>query len=801
MVTAIAFMLGVPAESAGGSVQVTVQPQTAEADFADLVAGLERHEGFLPYYVDSASDRIYLEIERFDEEFLYITALSAGGMNTGMWWSHWPWTRPTAALVHFEHRGSQVVLIERDGAFLPAGDDDPLGQSVQWAFSPSVVAALPVIAEEAGRVLVDAKDFFLRDAVDVGAHLGSAVGGSARLERQRSRIHAESSRAIADNTEIEALLTFELAGASNGREAWSAIGSSVSVRQRHSLLRLPTAGFLPRKHDTRLGFLFPVRRLDFSRSPTEGYENRWINKWRLEKKDPLASVSEPVEPIVFWVDPAVPARYRDALTYGVAYWRKALREAGFENAIRLEDLPEHADPMDLRYQVVVRWSPAPGVESSYTAWVSDPRTGEIIKSVVYLDAYHDQVNLNRFAALIPALGEAHPTAEEYLAARRRHIVAHEMGHALAGLEHNDIRPSAIGFPAPQVYPARDGTVRLELSQAFHTEVTAYDRWVMRYAYSPTEELSQIVDEGIRAGLLSITDYEVGSSPLTTGRLVGQDRVAELGRAMEVRRALLAHFDERAIDVGEPMQLLLARLMPVYFHHRHAISSVVKAVGGMEYRYASRGDGQTPTQVIDPAVQRHALDRLLSGLTPSELAIPERVIAMIPPIRPGLQVGPPGLLTVGRGNIRYMDGNSGPIVVTSLPGGLLDPAGWARALSEMIIEPLLEPARLARLAAFHSRDPENPSLGEVLERVVDETWRAPDRVGSEYPGLRRVVQRVVLEQLIDLGHGEEATPEVRSVVLLQLDELARDLQSREPEDAEGRAHIAAALRDIARGASG
>lgn len=775
-------------------------PVTAEAVPPPQMAGLQRHDGFVPFAFDPATGKLFLEVSHFDEPFLLLTALSAGGLDTALWWDGWPWSESGPALVHFERRDARVMLVESDARYrVPGPANAALGRAVDWAFAPSVLAVMSVVTEEADRVVVDATDFVVRDALDLSRHFGDSGGGTARFDRPRSHVERDGSHARPEHTEIETRLTFAVSAAGRSGDVGLAHRPTLTVRQRWSFVRLPPPGFEPREHDPRLGFSRVLRRLDFARTAERGYVEQWINRWRLEKKDPDAAMSEPVEPIVFYLDRALPPSQQDAVADAVRYWNDVFRTAGFEDALRTELLPPGTDPMDLRYPAVIRWSPAPGVESSYTSWVSDPRTGEMLKAIIYLDAWRDQVWLNTFAALRPALDMPAMTAEEFVGTHRRWVATHEIGHALAGLAHNDISASNVGFPVPQLYPNDDGTVRVDVSAAFHSEPTAYDAWAIRYAYAtlpPDQERASrhIADEGVRGGLRFMQDDDLRSNPLSAGRLVDEDRVAELERSMAVRHILLDHFDETTIQPGEPMSLLLARLFPLYFHHQYAIESVARTVAGLEYTHAARGDGQAPTRVIDPDTQRRALASLLRILAPAELRIPERIVAMIPPSGEG--TGPPLLVTVGPRAVRFFTGESGPVIVPAQPGGLIDPLGWARTLAGMVIDPLVQPARAARLVSFHARNAANPSLDEILQEIIGATWLSAVPEDGTDAALRRVAQRVVLDGLLELANSPAGTPEVRAGVLFRLEWLRSALGQQQSDDPAERAHLEAALRDIA-----
>ena len=166
----------------------------------------------------------------------------------------------------------------------------------------------------------------------------------------------------------------------------AASGQAVTLRLRHSLVDLPPLDgrFKPRKADPRVG-MFTVDFYDFATPFLEPVERQWITRHRLIKKDPSAAVSDPVEPIVYYVDPGAPEPIRQALVEGASWWSSAFEAAGFSNAFRVEVLPADADPMDLRYNMI-HWVHRSTRGWSYGTMVVDPRTGEILKGRVTLDS-------------------------------------------------------------------------------------------------------------------------------------------------------------------------------------------------------------------------------------------------------------------------------------------------------------------------------------------------------------------------------------------------------------------------------
>jgi hypothetical protein len=428
-----------------------------------------------------------------------------------------------------------------------------------------------------------------------------------------------------------------------------------------------------------------------------------------------------------------------------------------------------------------------------------------------MDSHRSVANYNLFAGTIPAgaesepmgpddawlagLAEAHApddtsggvTAEQFVMSRRRQHAAHEVGHTL-GLAHNFIahangRASAMDYPPPLVKVTNG---KLDLADAYREGLGAYDSLAIRWGYSewatPQAEklgLAALADEGMQKGLLFMTNSDEtlgGAHPDVTTWVTGNDVVEELARTAQVRKFLLERFDERAIHEGEPMWLLQRRLAQVYMHHGIAAAGAVKAIGGMEWRYALRGDPLPPTRIVPAARQQRALGLLLEAIQPANLAIPEKVLAAIPP-RP----------------FGYNDESRLDFASSTAP--VFDHLGAARSLATSVVRGLLTPERAARVVAFHDRQPGMPSLGGVMGTVVDRTWGRS--VAGESATLRRVVQRVVVDELLRLAADPRATPETRATAEWALRDVKRRAAAVAPADVDARAHRELAVADIDR----
>ncbi len=785
------------AASLVASAPVTLQAQQTAAapaparTIASHTAGMERHDGFIPFYYDAHTGKILLEVQHLDQDFLYLSTLATGlgsndlGLDRG--------TTGDDALVRFERFGPRVLLIRQNTRY--RGTADSLqAHSVEESFATSTLAGMPIVAEEGDRLLVDATDFVMQDVMDVSSTIQRQKQGSYRLDRNRSAIYMPHTKAFPKNTEIETLLTFasDAPGREVARNAPDA--AALTLREHMSFVELPDSNFKPRAFDPRVG-IFALTFDDFSRPFTETPTTRWIHRWRLEKKDPSAAISEPVKPIVYYLDPGIPEPYRTAFRQGAAWWTKTFEAAGFRNAFRVEDLPAGADPMDARYSIIQwvhRSDPGFSVGQSFV----DPRTGEIIKAMLKMDTYRSITDYNIYAGLTPATDLAatdwmasldpNVNGTEFVMSRRRQHVAHEIGHTL-GLAHNYIahaqgRASVMDYPGPLITLKPGG--KLDLSHAWATGTGAYDTLAIRfdytqYANAAAERAGQeaLARQAIAGGARFLTDRDAsaGVYPEITRWLNGEDAVKELARQSAIRDLLISRFNQSVIAPGEPMWMLNERFVPVYLHHRYAIEAATKAIGGMEYTFALRGDGQTPTTVVAPAKQRDALRELIATIQPRELAVPERIVKMIPPSPYGF---------------------SGGWGFATTPAGIVyDPLAVAGALASNVADGILQPDRIERVILFHSRDAASPSADEVIGQLIAGVYTNATATSAYERGVRRQARRAVVDALFALAADQQSTTDTRAVADDQLSRLATTLSAASTTDAEDRAANAEVVRNV------
>jgi hypothetical protein len=486
----------------------------------------------------------------------------------------------------------------------------------------------------------------------------------------------------------------------------------------------------------------------------------------LQKKDPGAKVSEAVKPIVYYLDPGVPEPVRTALLDGARWWNEAFEAAGYRNAFRVEVLPPGADAMDVRYNVI-QWVHRATRGWSYGSTVTDPRTGEIIKGHVSLGSLRvrqDYLIAEGLLAPYEAGRPFPPEMERMALARLRQLSAHEVGHTL-GLSHNYIasaqrNASVMDYPHPLASLGADGTV--DLSKAYATGIGEWDKAAIRYGYSdaPDERaLRAILDEAHKQGLYFISDADARppSSAHPGAHLWdnGANAADELDRIMKVRAAALARFGERNIREGLPLSVLEETLVPLYLGHRYQVEAASKSIGGLEYTYALRGDGQTVTRIVPGAEQRRAIAAVLRTIESPALTLPESVLRLIPPRPPGYP--------------RHRE------TFPSRTGLTFDAVAAAEAAAGLTLSLVLDSERCARMDQYAARDKQAPSCRELMRAVMDKTWRAADAggLGGE---VQEAVRNVALYRLFELA-GTAPAANVRAAALEAIDNLDSLLSMR------------------------
>ena len=560
---------------------------------------------------------------------------------------------------------------------------------------------------------------------------------------------------------------------------------AVTLRQHHSFVELPGPGYKPRRTDPRDGYGGMLYQ-DYAVPLGESMSQRWIRRHRLEKVDPSAKVSDVVKPIVYYLDSGTPEPMRSALLEGGNWWKQAFEAAGFRNAFRVEMLPEDADPMDIRYNMI-NW-----VHRSTRGWSSgstvvDPRTGEIIKAIVTLGSLrvrHDYLIFEGLLSPYERGTETPAVLAETALARLRQLSVHEVGHTL-GLSHNYYdstkgRISVMDYPHPLEKLRADGTI--DLSDAYDVGVGEWDKVTIDYGYQhfpegvdEEEALGSILDEAWKQDLRFMSNQDMEISPKTDWWNNGPDVVAELNRLMKVRRSALDRMGDHTIKKDAPMATIEEALVPIYLYHRWAVQAAASVLGGQDYIYSIRGDEREPFTRPSAERQRAALEALTATLDPSELAVPTAVIDRLPP-RP-----------MGFGSHREL--------FPRATGSAFDVLAPPAIASDMTLGFVLEPDRAARIVGQHAIDPSLPGLEDVIDRLTVATFEGMATTPYEEEILR-TSQRVLTNRLMWLA-GRAPLAQVRAIALLKLELLRERLKEDSAEGEAERAHHLLLASDIRR----
>jgi len=523
--------------------------------------------------------------------------------------------------------------------------------------------------------------------------------------------------------------------------------------------------------------LLGISSMDFATPVDQSIVKRYIAHFRLAKKVPSAAMSEPVKPIVYYVDRAIPEPIRSAVVEGTAWWNAAFTAAGYKDAFQVKLLPEGVDPMDIRYNVI-EWVPRATRGWAYGIPIVDPRTGEIINGHVNFDALRVRQVFLIAQGLLDPFGRdkdknpaALQRANEMALARIRQLAAHETGHTL-GLMHNYAgsivnRSSVMDYPPPTVALGADG--HPDVSDAYAVGIGEWDKVSIAYGYSDlsqankeTQSLDKILDDAFSRGLLYLTDQDArplgSASPIAHLWDTGSNDLDGLRRVMAVRAAAIRNLSENAIPEHTPMATLEDVLVPVYLYHRYQAAAVAKSIGGLDYSFNLRGSKDKAPEIVPAAQQRDSIRAVLDTLSPQVLALPEPLLKMIPPRPPEY----PG----GRENFSRR---------TSPAFDALAPA---EAAAEIITNLLLQPERAQRMIEYHALDAGNPSFDELVDDLLAATWKT--QPSSGYKGaIQRTVNSVVLDQLMTLAGDDRASAQVRGVAALKLDELKKWISTQAP----------------------
>lgn len=713
-----------------------------------------KYDGFFPFYHDTTQDKVYLEVAELESEFLYINALSSGigsndlGLDRGQLGGE--------RVVFFKKMGNKLMLIQPNLSFRALTDNALEKESVKQAFASSVLFGFPIEIIHNGHYIIDITPFLMQDTHGVAISLLKANQGNFSLDASKSALNLERTRAFPKNIEFDIMLTFK--GQAKGEYIRSVTPTPdlVTVAQHHSFVALPDIGFEKRSYDPRSG-AYSFSYYDYATPVSSPLEKRYVARHRLEKKDPNAAVSEAVTPIIYYLDNGTPEPVRSALLEGGRWWNQAFEAIGYKDAFQVKILPEDADPLDVRYNVI-QWIHRSTRGWSYGSSVSDPRTGEIIKGHVSLGSLRIRQDFMIAQALsnAPFAGDDanHQALLEMSVARIRQLSAHEIGHTL-GFMHNfaastNSKASVMDYPHPQFTLSGSDII---FKNAYEMGIGDWDKVSVAYSYSDFSEavidkqeaLREILDNATEKGLRYLSDSDArpaGSASIYAHLWDNGSTAAEgLKEVLAVRAKAIENFGIDNIRSGEPLSVLEDVFVPLYFFHRYQTEAAAKVIGGIDYSYQVKGSNQTPVIVASAAVQKEALYELMNTLDAAQIAIPANKLHLFPPRSPAY--------------------SSGRESFNGKTGVAFDPLSALETSAEATLGFLLHPERVSRLIQQKSLD--NDQLG--LEAVLETLWKATiDRNHSDnyLQQAQLVINFRVLTHLMNLASQERVPPQVTAI---------------------------------------
>lgn len=744
------------------------------------VSKMEQRAGLFSFWWDDEKGKIWLQVKPKSDSFIYVTSLATGlGSNpVGLDRGQMGETR----LVRFKRVGPTLFLEQLNTSYRASSSSPTEKRAVADSFAASIIWSGKIETGDDDSKVVDITSLLMRDAHDCVGKLSRTGQGDFRFESERSHLVPDRSKAFPENSEFEAAITLTAKKPGPLVRQTAATGNSITLRQHHSFVKLPDPGYRPRKYDPNCG-CFSISFQDYSSSLDQPLTTRLITRHRLQKKDPTSSASEPVKPIIYYLDSGVPEPVKSALLDGANWWNDAFEEAGFQNAFQVKVLPADADPMDIRYNVI-QWVHRSTRGWSYGQSVVDPRTGEIIKGHVLLGSLRvrqdyllmrgagvqsgDEQNQQCRVGDAPLVGPWSQLVERQLAeskandlksdvalARIRQLSAHEVGHTL-GFAHNfaastyDDRASVMDYPAPRI-KIKNG--KLDLSDAYGVGVGSWDRFTVRYAYAemdPEKEarmLESWIAETIEKGKLYISDSDARPSgaahPLANLWDNGENPVDGLKQAMDVRKIALSAFSSDILRDDEPASDLEKIFVPIYLHHRYQVEAAAKMLGGAYYRYGLKRNS-TSVKPVPVEEQRRAFEELLRVLDADSLAIPPELLAQFVPKANGSPAD------------RERFGSRTSPVFDSL-----EPV---RVAVDLVLSQMLQPVRVSRIAVLGDN---NWNLQVMLDRLIQFAFIPATEKPAANERIGRIIKLTLVNRLIRLATSSSSSEDAVAHSLMAL----------------------------------
>ena len=560
------------------------------------------------FMVHRLEDRVLYEIptDALGKEMLWVTQIEKTGAGTGYGGS------PAGdRVIRWEQRGDDILL--RDVSFdIRADTKDPIKDAVQASSIEPIISVFPVKAYGKDKApVIDVTELFMNDTAEFG--VGRRLGSSGNDPR---KTFIEQIKAFPENIEAKITMTFRRGGgvsmgpgAPTPRGAGGGgAGGNVTVLVHHSMIKLPEEPMKPRKFDERVGF-FTESFQDYGDIKNHQVENvQYITRWRLDKKDPSAELSEPKKPIVFYIGREVPDKFRAAIKKGVEAWQPAFEKAGFKKAILAKDAPTlREDPdwdaEDARYSSI-RWLPST-IENAMGPHVHDPRTGEILESDILM--YHNILKLTRDWYFIQASpndprAQQLPMSDDLIGELITYVVSHEVGHTL-GFPHN--MKASSSFTVAQLrdpkFTAENGTEASIMDYGRFNYVAQpgdgaklipiigpYDKFAIEWGYKPFPEaktyaeekakLDEIVVRQIKDVTLRFGDPN-GVDPSSQTEDLGSDAVAATELGLKNLDRVASYLVKATTNKGEDYSLLQNMYDQLVAQRNRELNHVISTIGG------------------------------------------------------------------------------------------------------------------------------------------------------------------------------------------------------------------------------
>ena len=718
---------------------------------------------FFDFSYDESNDKIFLYVDKIDYDFMYIGSLSSGvgsndiQLDRGQLGSE--------KIVKFIKRGNKLLLIEPNQKYRASSKNISEKKSVEQAFAKSVIFGFEILSTDMGVYKIDLTPFLMYDRHGVSNRLKETNQGDYIIDLSKSAIEINNTKAFPENIEFEALLTFTGEAEGDWIRSVSPDPNFVSVIQHHSFIKLPESKYKPRVFDPRSGAIH-ISFMDYSVPVDENINKKYIIRHRLEKKNPNSKISEAIEPIVYYLDPGTPEPIKSALLDGARWWNEAFESIGFKDAFQVKLLPDDADPMDCRYNVI-QWVHRSTRGWSYGASIVDPRTGEIIKGHVSLGSLRIRQDFLIAQSLLKNPYKNQDISNEMLEmslARIRQLSAHEIGHTL-GFAHNftsstEDRSSVMDYPHPLITLKNN---EISLDNAYAKGIGEWDKVTVAYSYSEflddqneKDELNKILKNSYLKGYRFITDYDARAKggAHATAHLWDNNKnvIYGLKNIIEIREKAINNFSIYNVKNGSTYSQLEDAFVPLYFMHRYQTEAVVKLIGGLNYNYATIGDDQLVVEPVDMLVQEEALNILFETLKPDFLAIPKDKLNLFPPRAYGFP--------------RTRESFKSKL------GVAFDPASAALTSSEFTLSLLLHPERLNRIVMQNSVYNNSFGLkrGSLIYKLFDkligigEIEYEQDEEKSYINLITHMIKVNVLKQLLNISIDERYLPQIRYYVL-------------------------------------